>query len=59
MIAQERIPIRLEKVLPRTSRNNARLINRANGWWIFAPYLFLGKLCGFLTRLTAPPSSAM
>jgi hypothetical protein len=60
-IVQERIPIRRE-VFPYIAKNGA--MNGGNGansdsveykdmLVDFAPYLFAGKLCGFLTRLSA------
>ena len=49
-IVQERIPIRRE-IFPYITPNNT--VEFRNMLVDFAPYLFRGKLCGFLTRLSA------
>jgi hypothetical protein len=49
-IAQERIPIRRE-VFPYIA--NVGKVDYRDMLVDFAPYLFRGKLCGFLTRLSS------
>ena len=49
-IVQERIPIRRETFPYITERGNVEFRDMLVD---FAPYLFRGKLCGFLTRLSA------
>ena len=49
-IVQERIPIRRE-VFPYITPN--KTVEFRDMLVDFAPYLFRGKLCGFLTRLSA------
>ena len=49
-IVQERIPIRRE-VFPYIAR--AGRVDYRDMLVDFAPYLFRGKLCGFLTRLSS------
>ena len=49
-IAQERIPVRRE-VFPYIAQLGK--VDYRDMLVDFAPYLFLGKLCGFLTRLSA------
>ena len=51
-VVQEKIPVRRE-VFPRFDAP-AKAPSCATCWWTSRPYLFRGKLAGFLTRLSAP-----